>query len=156
MAKLIRKITAEITGFVWSRLTAPRKKLSVPVSICLDSEKTAGAKTVYLRGETKDLSKSGMAVLVPAIRIGEKYLVGENRKIYAELDLPNGRIRVELTGCRYEQHLGIHDSIATYLIGARILHMSDVDWELYDEYLKYGDNLKRVSEPDLAVKVSEG
>jgi hypothetical protein len=155
MANLVRKITAEITGFVWSRLTAPRKKLSVPVTICLDSEKNTSPKTLYLKGETKDLSKSGVAILVPAIRIGEKYLVGENRTIYAVMDLPNGKIKLDLTGCRYEQHIGIHDSIATYLIGARILQMSDGDWELYDEYLKYGDNLKRVKEPDLAVKVSE-
>jgi hypothetical protein len=155
MANLIRKVTTEITGFVWSRLTAPRKKLSVPVTICLEPEKNTSAKTVYLKGHTKDLSKSGVAVFVPAIRIGEKYLVGENRTIYAQMDLPNGRVRLELTGCRYEQHLGIHDSIATYLIGARILHISESDSELYDEYLKYGDDLKRVKEPDLAVKVSE-
>ena len=155
MANLIRKVAAQLTGFVWSRLTAPRKKLRVPVTISLDSEKTANAKTVYLKGETKDLSKSGIAVFVPAIRVCEKYLVGENRTIYAEMDLPNGRIKVELVGCRYEQQIGIHDSIATYLIGARILHISEADRELYEEYLKYGDKLRKSKEAELTAKALE-
>lgn len=155
MAKLIRKIAAEITGFIWSRITAPRKKLRVPVTISLDSEKSVTAKTLYIKGETKDLSKSGVAILIPTIRFREKYLVGENRTIYAELDLPNGKIKVELVGCRYEQQLGIHDSIATYLIGARIEKISDADRALYEEYLKYGDDLKKLQKKNFAAEVSE-
>lgn len=154
MAKLIRKIAAELTGFVWSRLTAPRKKLCVPVTLALDSESKATNRTVYLKGETKDLSKSGVAIILPTIRVREKYLVGENLTIYAEFDLPNGKIKAELVGCRYEQ-LGIHDSVATYIIGARILEMSENDWALYEEYLKYGDKLRKNQNAELAAGVSE-
>ena len=154
MAKIIRKIASELTGFIMSRLTAPRIKLRVPVTICLDSEKNATAKTLYIRGETKDLSKSGVAMIVPNIRICEKYLVGEDRTIYAELDLPNGKIKMQLVGCRYEQ-LGIHDSIATYLIGARISTISEADRTLYEEYLKLGDSIKIAKKTDFTVKVSE-
>jgi hypothetical protein len=154
MAKLVRRIAAEFTGFVMSRLTAPRIKLCVPITISLDSEKKANAKTIYAKGETKDLSKSGIALIIPAIRLCEKYLVGEDRTIYAQIDLPNGRIKAELIGCRYEQ-LGIHDSVATYLIGARIVSMSQNDRMLYEEYLKHGDALQNAQETDFAVKVSE-
>jgi len=153
MANLIRKIASELTGFVMSRLTAPRKKLCVPVTISLESDKTANAKTLYLKGETKDLSKSGVAVVVPSIRVQEKYLVGENRTIFAQLDLPNGKIKVQLLGCRYEQ-LGIHDSVSTYLIGARIIDITEDERALYEEYLKHGDNLK-VTQTEFAPKVSE-
>ena len=162
MAKLIRKITAELTGFIWSRITAPRKNLRVPVKICLDSEKNAGAKTLYIKGETRDLSKSGVAIIIPTIRLSEKYLVGENRTIYAELELPNGLIKVELIGCRYEQ-TAIHDSVATYLIGARIQNISETDRQLYEEYLKFGDNLKKSAHQEFsttaavaATEVSKG
>jgi hypothetical protein len=154
MAKLIRKLASELTGFIMSRLTAPRKKLCVPVTIALESDKETNAKTLYIKGETKDLSKSGVAVIIPSIRLREKYLVGENRTIYASLDLPNGRIQIELVGCRYEQ-LGIHDSVATYLIGARILNISEADRALYDEYLTHGDNLRIAEKTDFAAKVSE-
>lgn len=153
MANLIRKIAAELTGFVMSRLTAPRKKLCVPVTISLDSEKNATAKTIYANGETRDLSKSGVAIIIPSIRLCEKYLVGEDRTIYAVMDLPNGKIKLELVGCRYEQ-LGIHDSVSSYLIGARILYMSQADRELYDEYLTYGDKLRNAKKADLAAEVS--
>jgi hypothetical protein len=154
MANLIRKIASQLTGFVMSRLTAPRKKLCVPVTISLESEKNANAKTLYLKGETKDLSKSGVAIIVPSIRLREKYLVGENRTIYAVLDLPNGKIKVELVGCRYEQQ-GIHDSVATYLIGARIMNISDNDRMLYEEYLQHGDKLKATAKAEFAAGVSE-
>jgi hypothetical protein len=154
MAKLIRQIASELTGFIMSRITAPRIKLSVPITISLESEESATAKTQYIRGETKDLSKSGVAMILPNIRICEKYLVGENRTIYAEMDLPNGRIKVEFVGCRYEQ-LGIHDSVASYLIGARISKMSENDRTLYEEYLKYGDKIKLTKKRDLVAEVSE-
>ena len=154
MANLIRKLASQLTGFVMSRLTAPRKKLCVPVTISLGSEKDTNHKTLFLKGETKDLSKSGVAVIVPSIRLREKYLVGENRTLYAQLDLPNGKIKVELVGCRYEQ-MGIHDSIATYLIGARILKISENDRLLYEEYLKHGDALKVVAKAELAAGISE-
>ena len=155
MAKLIRKIAAELTGFIWSRITAPRKKLCVPATICLDPHQKANAKTLYIKGETKDLSKSGVAIIIPTIRLCEKYLVGENRSIYAEFDLPNGKVKMELIGCRYEQ-LGIHDSVATYLIGARIQQISEADRALYDDYLKFGDSLKAIQKTDFAAEVPEG
>ena len=74
--------------------------------IALESFENADAKTVRIKAETRDLSSSGVAVIVPTIRLREKYLVGEERTIYAELDLPNGKIRVELVGARYEQQIG--------------------------------------------------
>jgi hypothetical protein len=154
MANLIRKLASELTGFIMSRLTAPRIKLCVPVTICLEPEKDVTPKTLFLKGETKDLSKSGVAVIVPSIRLREKYLVGENRTLYAQLDLPNGKVKVELVGCRYEQQ-GIHDSVSTYLIGARIMNISDADRALYEEYLKYGDKLKTIKKAGLVAEVSE-
>ncbi|MGI8493721.1 MAG: PilZ domain-containing protein [Pyrinomonadaceae bacterium] len=149
MAKLIRKIAAELTGFIWSRITAPRKKLCVPVTICLESERKATTKSLYIKGETKDLSKSGAALIIPTIRMCEKYLVGENRTIYAEFELPNGTIKAELVGCRYEQ-TGIHNSVAAYLIGVRIQYISDADRQLYEEYLKFGDSLKKSPQPEFS------
>lgn len=154
MAKLIRKVAFEFTGFVWSRLTAPRKKLCVPVTICLEPESKITDKTIFLRGETKDLSKSGAAFILSSIRIREKYLVGENRPLYVELDLPNGKAKMEFVGCRYEQ-LGIHDTVATYLVGARITYASQHDRMLYEEYLELGDALKSAEKTDFTVKAQE-
>lgn len=154
MANLIRKIAAELTGFVISRLTAPRKKLRVPVIITLEPHRDGQPETLALKGETRDLSVSGIALIVPSIRLNEKYLVGENRKIYAALDLPNGRINVELIGCRYEQ-IDMHDSTANYLVGARIVAVSDADKALYREYLKHGDGLKNSMKEDFVVESSK-
>lgn len=153
MAKWIRKIAAELTGLIISRLTAPRKKLRVPIVISLESE--APSESCLLRGETRDLSVSGAAFIIPSIRLNEKYLVGENRKIYAALDLPNGTIKIEFVGCRYEQ-IDMRDSAANYLVGARIIGISDADKTLYREYVQRGDILKNSVKKDFAVEVREG
>ena len=146
MEKSIRRLAAELNGFFLSRRSAPRKTLCVPVSIRLAEEKSKGGNST-VAGETKDLSKSGIAFFAPCIRLADKYLVGENRPLLIELDLPNGRVTMRVRGVRYEQ-IGIHDSTAKYMIGAQIESISDADRALYEEYLRSGDALKNAGQKD--------
>ena len=77
-----------------------------------------------------------------SIRLREYYLVGENRILDAELDLPNGKAKMKLIGQRYEQ-VGEHLSVNKYLIGATILDMTPIDRDLYNEFLQGGKNGKK-------------
>jgi hypothetical protein len=81
---------------------------------------------------------------VPAIRIQENYLVGEGRTLNAELDLPNGKVRMQIVGRRYEQ-VGEHISTARYLVGAQITQMNADDQEAYEYFLRYGNKAKKGS-----------
>ncbi len=92
-----------------------------------------------IRGETEDLSFTGIAFTVSSIRLREYYLVGEGRKLNAEINLPNGKVKMQLIGQRYKQ-VGKHVSVTQYLIGARILKMSDGDRETYKEFLRKRKN----------------
>ena len=95
-----------------------------------------------IRGETKDLSKTGIAFIVSAIRIKEYYLVGENRPLNAEIDLPDGtKIKMQVVGQRYEQ-VNIHDSVSEYFIGAKITQMNETEREIYEDFLKNGAKSK--------------
>ena len=105
-----------------------------------------------MTGETKDLSRSGVGFIVAAIRIQENYLVGGGRVLNAELDLPNGKIQMQIVGMRYEE-VGQHISTARFLVGARITEMSDENREAYEHFLRYGDKLKKGS---LALGIDKG
>ena len=80
--------------------------------------------------------------MVSSIRLQENYLVGENRILNAELDLPNGKISMKIVGKRYEQ-LDEPTSYGKFLIGAKIFHISNEDKEFYETFLINGNKMMR-------------
>jgi hypothetical protein len=94
-----------------------------------------GARRVpTLKGHTLDISTTGLALVVPAIRIGEHYLAGSDRRLHLKLDLPNGPVEMKLAPVRYES-LDESEEETGYLIGARIIEMADKDRATFDKYL---------------------
>ena len=84
-----------------------------------------------LDGHTLDVSVTGLALVVPAIRIGEHYLAGADRKLHIKLELPSGPVEMTVGTVRYES---LEDE-SGYLIGARILEMSDTDKVSFEKYV---------------------
>ena len=72
--------------------------------------------------------------MVPAIRIGERYLAGEDRPLRINLELPVGPIEIQASPVRYEQ-FEEDESELGYLIGVRITAMSESDRRRYNEYI---------------------
>ena len=82
-------------------------------------------------GHTVNISTGGLAVMLHAQKIDEKYLSGGEGSMSIELDLPNGgSVEIQATPVRYEKR---DDG---YLIGAQISEMSGRDRELFEEYLQ--------------------
>ncbi|MGI8669757.1 MAG: PilZ domain-containing protein [Aridibacter sp.] len=137
---MIRNLISKFTKSVNERVVARRHEYHFPVKISFEPNRNTGnlqksLNELFIRGETKDLSQSGIAFVVSAIRVREHYLVGDGHTLNAELDLPNGNVKMQIVGQRYEQ-TGQHISTTQYLIGAKILEMSDADQEAYNEFLK--------------------
>ena len=88
-----------------------------------------------LNGHTLDVSKTGIGLVVPAIRIGGHYLTGDDRRLHVKLDLPSGPVEMNVVPVRYES-LEDHDKEQGYVIGARIIEMAESDRESFEEYLK--------------------
>lgn len=84
-----------------------------------------------LAGHTLDVSITGLALIVPAIRIGEHYLAGSDRKLHVKLELPSGPVEMKVVTVRYED---LEDA-SGYLIGARILEISDADRASFEKYV---------------------
>jgi hypothetical protein len=83
-----------------------------------------------------DVSSTGLALIVPAIRIGEHYLAGADRKLHVKLELPGGPVEMKVVTVRYENQ----EDGSGYLIGARILEISDADRKSFEKYILTTDS----------------
>ena len=147
--KMIRKLIKRFNKSITKRVYSARYAYEVPVSISFEQRQTRKLRlppeNVLIRGVSRDLSESGIAFIVPIIRLKENYLVGENRTLNVDLDLPNGKVKMIVVGRRYEQIIDQNSSNVKYLIGAEILQMNDVDWEIYEYFLDHHESFKKNS-----------
>ena len=143
---MLRKLISKFNRSLTERVVSTRHKHEVPIKVWIEPDRVTGKlqkslEHLSISGETKDLSKTGVAFIVPAIRLREYYLVGENRVLNAELDLPEGKVRLQIVGHRYEQ-VGQHLSESRFLIGASLSRMDAENREIYEQFLQYGDRRK--------------
>ena len=128
----------------WSeRMVAARRPHKAPIKVWFDPELNTErsleqARAACLWGETIDISRTGVGFLVPSIRVKEKYLVGHERPLNVEIDLPTGKVYMRMIGKRYEK-VGIHISTERFLVGAHIISLSGQDLENYEAFLRNGD-----------------
>ena len=109
-----------------------RARLSFTLSLSDPRVSRNGARRLpTLDGHTLDVSTTGLALVVPAIRIGEHYLAGADRKLHVKLELPSGPVEMKVATVRYES---LEDDTG-YLIGARILELSDADRVSFEKYV---------------------
>jgi hypothetical protein len=109
-------------------------RVSVFVSL-LDT--TPGAPPAGgVAGHTRDLSESGLGVVLPVIRLGDRYLVGEGVTLRLTLKLGEQSARLYGTPVRYERLDEGQDGQTDpgFLLGIR-LH-EDGDRSLLADYLK--------------------
>jgi len=150
---MIRSIITRITGLIAERSHSPRRKCEAPVRIWFEPLNLSGihissADGIYMSGEVVDLSKTGIAFMVSSIRIKENYLVGHERVLNVEIDLPGSKVRMQVIGRRYERE-GVHLSTERYLVGAEIVDMSKQDRDAYHLFLRYGGKRRGATEPSL-------
>ena len=146
--RMIRKLIARFNKSITERVHSARFNCEMPISISFEPNHRTGKlssplENISLKGVSRDLSQSGIAFVVPAIRLKENYLVGENRTLCAELDLPNGKARMIVVGQRYEQLADEQTSTTKYLIGAKIASMNDADREIYEYFLCHSEQFKK-------------
>jgi hypothetical protein len=85
-------------------------------------------------GHTLDLSVNGLALIVSAITLDEHHLVGENRTLSVQLELPVGPVEMQVSPVRYER-LDDHMSETGYLIAVKIVKISDEERAKYTKYV---------------------
>ena len=134
MSELPRRIVSRLRRFVGNRRHSKRVRARLSFTLSLSDPRlsTNGHRRLpSLDGYTLDVSATGLALVLPAIRIGEHYLAGDDRKLHIKLDLPAGAVEMRVGTVRYES---LEDG-SGYLIGARILEMSGSDRASFDKYV---------------------
>ncbi|MCY7377491.1 MAG: hypothetical protein LH472_16155 [Pyrinomonadaceae bacterium] len=143
---MLRNLIAKFNKSMSARVASMRHKREVAIKVSFEPTGKTGrldaTRNLFIAGETADLSGSGIAFTVASIRVKENYLVGEGRVLNAELDLPNGKVSMQIVGQRYEL-IGEHLSTERYLIGASIVQMSDENRAAYEDFLRIGASVPR-------------
>lgn len=154
---MLRELISKLRGTIIERSHSARKPHNLPIKITFESQFSTGGLTsphekLFISGETADISSTGVGFIVSAIRIRENYLVGQDRTLNAEIDIPGGKVKMKIIGRRYEK-VGIHLSTERFLIGAEITDMPKADRERYEYFLRYGGKRGKAAEPSFEMGV---
>jgi len=135
--ELARSIVSRLRQYVGDRRHAKRQKIRLvfTLSIVSQAKSLDGATRIdSLEGHTLDVSPTGMALIIPTIRLGEHHLVGENRSLNVKLELPDESVAMQVASVRYER-LDEHKTETGYLIGVKITEMSEADRAKFTAYV---------------------
>jgi hypothetical protein len=85
-------------------------------------------------GYTRDISATGLAVIVSSINAGYGYLTNLDATLLVELELPTGQIEIKASPVRL-QRLAEDDIDKGYLVGLHIRQINDSVRERFEQYL---------------------
>jgi hypothetical protein len=154
---MIRELITRFNRSLSERMVSARRRHTAPLKVWFDADVNSEraqelARSACILGETVDISRSGIGFLVPSIRLKEKYLVGQDRNLNIEIDLPTGKVHIRAIGRRYEK-VGIHISTERFLVGAEIMSIDDVDKENYETFLKNGNRRLKTAPRELELGI---
>jgi len=133
MPELVRSIAGRLRALVGNRRYARRYRVRAEATVTLVGPKPgAAALTPPLACHTCDISKTGVSLVVPAVRVGERYLTGEGRLLRVALELPAGALVLYAAPVRYER---LEEPDTGYVIGAHFTPLSDADRERLEAFL---------------------
>ena len=140
---MIRELFNKFNRSLSDRMVPSRRSHKAPIKVWFDPDinnerSREAARSACVLGETVDISRTGVAFIVPSIRVKEKYLVNQERPLNIEIDLPTGKVYMRVIGRRYEK-VGVHISVEKFLVGAHILKLSGANKEMYETFLRYGN-----------------
>ena len=146
---MLRELINRFNSSLSERMVSPRRSHTAPIKVWFDADLNTErsremARAACIWGETVDISRTGISFLVPAIRVNEKYLVGHERDLNIEIDLPTGKVYMRVLGKRYEK-VGVHISTERFLVGAHIVSLNGPDRENYETFLRNG--MRRAKAP---------
>jgi hypothetical protein len=132
---------ARLRKYVGDRRRSPRRgarfaaRLPLSVSPLGEAQEFDPSQRYSLSGLTRDLSARGLTLLLPAMRVGSRYLTDAAGYLAVRVETPSGPVCLLASPARFE-HLTEADEGYGYLLGVRIVRMSDPDRDTYHSYLR--------------------
>lgn len=140
MAELIRSVVSRVRVYFSDRRQSPRLRVRLLFSISVPTKaKTNGGAPSdrTLRGHTRDISISGLGMMLPQVHLSGHHLAAERRELHVRLEFPTGPMHVVVAPRRYEK-LDDAELGCSYLIGARILQISETDRKRLETFIAGG------------------
>jgi len=137
MPERLRTIASRLRELVGNRRRAPRRQVRLAVFVSLLDAAPGAPPAAGVAGHTCDASESGLGVVLPVIRVGGRYLVGDDVTLRLTVKLPDSTTaRLYGTPVRYERLEGVQDGQAGagFVVGIRLTE--DGDRALLSDYLK--------------------
>jgi len=140
MPEFIRSVVSRVRMFVKDRRSSPRLRVSLMFAISVGRKANgngSGQHERLLKGHTRDLSQNGLALNVSQVHLDGHHLATAGHDLQLNLELPGGSISMLVTPERYER-LDEEELGCGYLIGVRIVQISDEDRKLYLNFIQQG------------------
>jgi len=141
MPELVRSVVSRVRVYFKDRRQSPRLRVRLVFSVAINREGNgngSSSRARSLQGHTRDLSQSGVALLVPQVHLDGHHLAAEGRELKVQLQIGSGDpISMVVMPRRYER-LEEAELGCAYLIGARILRIDEADRVKYLTFLRDG------------------
>jgi len=140
MPELIRSVVSRVRTYLKDRRHSPRLQVRLLLSISVlrkASSNGAAPSSRTLKGHTRDISTRGLAMLLPQVHLAGYHLAAEGRELQIVLELPDGPMSMMVLPRRYEM-LDDAELGCSYLIGAKIIDLSDHDRNRLENFIVQG------------------
>lgn len=138
MSKLANSVLRRARGFLGRYIHARRYEMSLPLSVSLIQEQKSAANLracAEMSGHLRDISRTGVSMILPSIRFGDRFLLTGHYPLSVMLELPGRVVTMQVAPVRYDRvREGLVES--QYLVGARIVEMRDRDREHLMQYVQ--------------------
>ncbi|HRH40696.1 MAG TPA: hypothetical protein PKY82_03555 [Pyrinomonadaceae bacterium] len=162
---MLTTLAKQVNKSVFDLFTS-RRKADLSISISIPPNKGQAIRnletgqfrcnesTPTLKVKTIALSKNSISFIVPSIRFNDTNLAGDGRVLKIELELPNGKVTLEVIGERYER-IGKRTSLAEYMVEARIVYINPIEAEVYRKFLRNGGAASEAKGNNLVFGITE-
>jgi hypothetical protein len=142
-SRLIRSVTARLRKYVNEHRRRvlkrdARSEARLPFIITLLVPGKGSTRrlmdTPAIVGHTRDLSETGLTLLLPSVRVGDLYLTDVESRLEIKLELPGGPVKLLTASVRFEQLTGKEVGCG-YLLAVRIVEMQNDARARYLAYL---------------------
>jgi hypothetical protein len=140
MPELIRSVVSRVRTYLKDRRQSPRLRVRLVLSISVlrkANSNGSGQVSRTMKGHTRDISVKGLGMLLPQVHLGGYHLAAEGRELHVTVELPDGPIPMLVLPRRYEM-LDDSELGCNYLIGARIVELSDQDRKRLESFIAHG------------------
>jgi c-di-GMP-binding flagellar brake protein YcgR len=149
MPELVRSVVSRVRVYFKDRRQSPRLRVRLIFNVGIKREVNgngANRRAKTLQGHTRDLSAKGMALLVPQAHLDGHHLAAEGRELKVELQIGSGDSISMIVAPRRYERLEEAELGCAYLIGVRIMKISEPDQARYLSFIHEGlENSKRTS-----------